>query len=134
MTMVLNSSKNIKYLYIIAIRKFPRTSMNRTMLESLLWKRSVSKNKFTANEIASCRRSRSQMSFKIGVLKNFPIHLCWSLFLIKLPAFRPSNLLKRDSNTGVFLWSLIIFNRKQLFYRTLPLQLLLLIIEEKGIF
>ena len=33
------------------------------------------------------RSSRSQMFFKIGVLKNFAIftgkHLCWSLFLIK---------------------------------------------------
>ena len=42
------------------------------------------------------RSSRSQMFFKIGVLKNFAIFtgksLCWSLFLIKL--------LKRNSNTG----------------------------------
>ena len=40
-------------------------------------------------------------------LKNFTIfegkHLYWSLFLIKLQAFRPANLLKRNSNTGVFL-------------------------------
>ena len=40
------------------------------------------------------RSSRSQMLFKIGVLKNFTIftgkHLCWSLFLIKLlRAFSP---------------------------------------------
>ena len=27
-------------------------------------------------------------------------HLCWSLFLIKLQAFRPATLLKRDSNTA----------------------------------
>ena len=33
-------------------------------------------------------------------------HLCWNLFLIKLLAFRPSNLLKKDSNTGFFLWNL----------------------------
>ena len=36
------------------------------------------------------RSSRSQMFFKIGVLKNFANftgkHLCWSLFLIKLQA------------------------------------------------
>ena len=30
-------------------------------------------------------------------------HLCWSLILIKLQPFRPTTLLKRDSNTGVFL-------------------------------
>ena len=45
---------------------------------------------------------------QIGVFKSFAIftqkHLCWSLFLIKLQACRPANLLKRDSNTGVFLW------------------------------
>ena len=36
------------------------------------------------------RNSRSQMFFKIGILKNFANftakHLCWSLFLIKLLA------------------------------------------------
>ena len=50
---------------------------------------------------------RSQMFFKIGVLKNFAIftekHLRWSLLLIKLKAFRPVTLLKRDSFTGVLL-------------------------------
>ena len=42
---------------------------------------------------------------KKAVLKNVAIftgkHLCWSLFLIKLRAFRPATILKRDSNTGV---------------------------------
>ena len=51
------------------------------------------------------RSSRSQMSFKIGVQKNFAIfigkHLCWSLFLIQLQAWRPATLLKRDSNIVV---------------------------------
>ena len=46
-------------------------------------------------------------STKIGALKNFAIfiekQLCWSLFLITSQAFRPVTLLKRDSNTGVFL-------------------------------
>ena len=47
-----------------------------------------------------CRSSRSQMFFKIDVLKNFAIftgkHLCWSLFLIKLQAFKcfPVNIAK----------------------------------------
>ena len=45
------------------------------------------------------RSSRSQMFFKIGVLKNFAIftekHLCWSLFLIKLQASRPKRLRQR---------------------------------------
>ena len=30
-------------------------------------------------------------------------HLCWSLFSTKFHAFRHATLLKRDSNTGVFL-------------------------------
>ena len=58
------------------------------------------------------RSSCSQMSFKIGVLnfKNFATfrgkHLFWSLFLITLQVFRPGLLIKRDSNTAVFLWIL----------------------------
>ena len=44
---------------------------------------------------------------KKDALKNFVSfigkHLCWSLFfLIKLQAFRPTTLLRRDSNTGCF--------------------------------
>ena len=56
-----------------------------------------------------CRSSRSQIFFKIGVLKNFAIftakHLFWSLFLMKLPAWSAAVLWKRDSNTSVFLWA-----------------------------
>ena len=43
---------------------------------------------------------------KKAVLKNFTMftgkHLCWGLFLIKLPVFRLATLLESDSNTGVF--------------------------------
>ena len=46
------------------------------------------------------------MFSKVDVLKNLAIftgkHLCWSLFLIKLEAFRSRKLLKRDRNTGFF--------------------------------
>ena len=42
--------------------------------------------------------------------------LCWSLFLMRLQAFRPATLLKRDSNTGVFLRNL------QKFWRTRTLK------------
>ena len=71
--------------------------------------------------------SRWQMLLKIGVLKNLVNftgkHLCSSFFLIKLQAhrktlvleflfntvasLRPTTLLKRNSNTGVFLWNLL---------------------------
>ena len=62
--------------------------------------------------ITEFRSSRSKISFKIGVLKNFAIftgkHLCSSLFVIKLPVCKSANLLKRDSNTSVF--QLILLN------------------------
>ena len=46
----------------------------------------------------------SEDSTKKAVLKNFlRKHLCWSLFFIKMQTYRPANLLKRHSNTGVFL-------------------------------
>ena len=50
-------------------------------------------------------------SIKKAVLKNLTIfttrkQLWWSLFLIKLQTLRPAILLKRDSDTGVFLWIL----------------------------
>ena len=67
------------------------------------------------------RSSHSLMFSKIVVLKNFVIftgkQLYWSLFLIKLQAWKTATLLKRDSNTCVFLWILQIF-RNSLFYRT----------------
>ena len=55
--------------------------------------------------------SHLRCSVKEPVFKIFIIftgkHFCWSLFLIKLQAFRLS-LVKSDSNTGVFL--LILWN------------------------
>ena len=59
-------------------------------------------------------RNSSQMFFKTDVSKSFANLWC-SLFLIKWQAFRPVTLLKRDSNTGVFVKFLRTF-----FYRTPP--------------
>ena len=60
------------------------------------------------------RSTRSQMFFKIGILKNFAIItgklLYWSLFLIKLQTWRAAALLNRDSNTGVSMWILQNFS------------------------
>ena len=46
-----------------------------------------------------------QLFFEISRIKKFAIftgkHLCSDLFLIKLQAFRPVTILKRNSNTGV---------------------------------
>ena len=70
------------------------------------------------------RTSLSQMFFKIGALKNFAYfigkHQCWSIFLIKLQAWRPATLLKRDSNTGVFLCGIGDIFQNIFFYRTPP--------------
>ena len=51
------------------------------------------------------RSCHKRFSVKNTVHKNFVIftgkHLCWSLFLIKLQAFRHATLLKRESNRYV---------------------------------
>ena len=61
----------------------------------------------------SFRSNNRKCSAKKSILKNFPNftgkHLCWSLFLINLQTFKPATLLKRDSNTSVFMWNLSIF-------------------------
>ena len=55
------------------------------------------------------QKQPTKVFFKKGILKNFANltgkHMCWSLFLIKLQAWGPVTLLKRDSNTDVFLWN-----------------------------
>ena len=60
----------------------------------LLWKREL-----------NLKNSHWNSPVKIGVLKNVANftgkQLCWSIFLIELQAV----LLKRDSNTDVFLWN-----------------------------
>ena len=64
------------------------------------------------------RSSHQKCSIKKAVLKNFTIftgkYLYWSLFLIKSQDWRPTTLLKGDSNTGVFL--LILRNFKNNYF------------------
>ena len=59
--------------------------------------------------LSFARSSRSQIFFKIGIIKNFVNftgkHLCWSLFLIKF---------KTDFNTDVFPWNFVNF--KNIFF------------------
>ena len=66
------------------------------------------------------RSSHRRYSVKKGVLKNFANfkgkHLCWSLFLIKLQAWRLPTLLQRSFSTDVFLLNLRNF-KEQLFWR-----------------
>ena len=68
-------------------------------------------NLIIENQCLPFRSRRSQMFFKVGVLKCYTIftgkHLRWSLFLIKFQSFqsfRSATLLKSNSNKGVFLW------------------------------
>ena len=87
------------------------------------------------------RSSRSQMLFKVSVLKIFANftgkHLRWSLFLIKSRDGRSATLLKRDPSTGVFLWNLRNF-QNTFFYRTPPVAasalLTLLLKKSPGLF
>ena len=71
--------------------------------------------------LCSYRSGHRRWFIKKSILKNFAIfsgkNLCWSLFLIKLQVFRSATLLKRYSNTGVFLLILRNF-QEQLFWIT----------------
>ena len=67
--------------------------------------------------------SQAQMFFKIGAFRNFAHftgkQLCWSLLFIKLLAWRPATLLKRDSNK-VFSCEIYENFKNTVFYRTPP--------------
>ena len=60
------------------------------------------------SSVKYCRSIHRMCSVKKDGLKNIPSYtgkqLCWSLFLIF--SFYNFSLLKRNSNTGVFLWNL----------------------------
>ena len=59
------------------------------------------------------QKQPADVFFKKGVFKNSTeIHLCWTLFLIKLQAFRPETTLKRDSSTSVFQRTLRNFKER----------------------
>ena len=62
----------------------------------LLWKHELKR-----------QRQPLKLCCKNGILRKFMSftgkHLCWSLFLIELQTFRPSALLRRGSNTDVFV-------------------------------
>ena len=58
----------------------------------------------------------SEVFLEKAVLKNvLRKHLCWSLLLIKMQAYRPANLLNRHSSTGVFLTVIAKFLRTAIF-------------------
>ena len=84
------------------LENFIIISMNKTRL--LIW--ILNQQMFMMNN----KKQSPYVFYKKVVPKNFSIftrtYLCLSFFLIKLLNFRSANLLKRDSNTGVFLWIL----------------------------
>ena len=59
------------------------------------------------------RSSRSQIFFKIGVLKNFAgftgKHMCQSLFFNKVAGMRPATLLKKDTLAQLFSVNFVKF-------------------------
>ena len=69
----------------------------------------------------SLQKQSPVLFYKKVVLKYFAIitekHLFWGLFLIKLQAFSPATLLKRNSNTAAFL-SVFQNFKEHLFRRT----------------
>ena len=62
------------------------------MLNKLFWKIASLKSSCSKKSV-KCWSSRSELIFKIAVLKKFAIftgkHLCWNFFLIKLQTWRP---------------------------------------------
>ena len=69
------------------------------------------------------RSSWSQMFFKSGVFKSFALftgkHLCWSLFLIKLQAWRHATLVKKILQHRCFPVNIMKYLRT-FFYRAPP--------------
>ena len=96
------------------------------------------------HKLKKCLNSRSshqRCSIEKAVLKSFVIftgkYLRWSFLLIDLQASRPAALLKRDSNTGVFLWILQMFQKmyieENLGTITCAIPLLTVTISSKGL-
>ena len=65
------------------------------------------------------RRCSSKKVFKKILAEFAGKHMCWSLYLTTLQAFRLVNLFKKDSNTDVFLRNLQKFQNAT-FYRRPP--------------
>ena len=88
--------------------------LQKTMKQTLSIKQLACQNLQTRID----RSSRSQIFFKIGVLKNFAKFTrkqpCWSLFLITLQVWKPATLLKGDP-TPVFSCEYGEFLRKAVF-------------------
>ena len=67
----------------------------------------VSTGFLECRNLVTLQKRPPEMFYNKAGLKDFKFftgkYLCWGLFLIKLQSCRPTTLLKRDSDTGVFL-------------------------------
>ena len=74
------------------------------------------------NQCLPSRTSRSQMFFKVDVLKSYAIftrkHLRWSLFFKKFQSFRPATL--KETPAKVFSCEYCKIFKNSFFHRTLP--------------
>ena len=97
-------------LYKSSKRPAPFVEERNAKLQSELWENHA-KN-------VSVEKQPPEVFCKKAGLRNLAIFtrkcLGWSFFLIKLQAFRPAILLKRDSNIGVFLKILGFFKSRGL--------------------
>ena len=87
-----------KYLISVAV-----PLMLRNCFKNHFWKLENCFDKY----LRQGRSSRRRCSVKKGVLRDFAKltgkHLCQSLFVNKVPALRPTTLLKKRLCTGIFL-------------------------------
>ena len=99
-----------KYLYLAKKYNYTKLKQIESQIRFKLIIKRVSNLlvvKMHSTDVLSIKGSNRTCSAKERVLNNFANftikHLCWSLFVIKLQAYRPATLLKRDSDTGVFM-------------------------------
>ena len=89
--------------------KTPKVTIMAYVKRNVVYKkqRKLSNWNFPHIAFPDVKSSHWKCSIKKAVLKNLAIfsvkHLCWSLFLIKLPTRSPAIFLKGDTNTSVFL-------------------------------
>ena len=107
---------NTKDVFKACLRRLHQDKTNACWEE-----RHLSEMDFHEGDHSIIRSSHSQMFFKIGALKNLAIftgkHLCWSLFLIKYLAWRPSTQTWKTP-TQVFSCEYCEIFESTFFYRT----------------
>ena len=87
-----------------------RNELKRSKIKTTCsYKRESTQNKWFLSQQSKQKQNKIKIGFFTAMILMQYIHrkhLWWSLFLKKLQNFRPATLLKRDPNTGVFLWIL----------------------------